>query len=50
LSATCRVAVYLGDLRWVIVALPISLVILREMYEHVPGLAVPDSPQLRGRL
>lgn len=42
--------VYLGDLRWVIVALPISLVILREIYEHVPGLAFPTRRRHRGRL
>ncbi|NLX20405.1 MAG: hypothetical protein GXY55_01880 [Phycisphaerae bacterium] len=42
--------VYLGDLRWLIVALPISLVILREIYEHVPGMASPARRGHRGRL
>jgi len=28
---------YLGDYRWIFVALPVLLVIVREVYEHVPG-------------
>jgi len=41
---------HLGDYRWIVVVLPVSLVIVREIYEHAPGVASEQSRRRRDAL
>ncbi len=40
----------LGDCRWIVAALPVSLIVVRELYEHVPGMASRQSRRQRAPL